>query len=169
MENHRFETLYLKTIDLWQRLCERHSTLFDFTCDENMLLLSSDIDGLEKKLVEKEEVIDSINSLEKIRQELVDELNEMLSGKEKIDSISQLLHCYQSKIESEKKNRHLQKFNDLLVDIIGKVQEQNKKNQIFLNKAIASLKEIREDASGVKSYPLYTSKGGQATGDGAVK
>ena len=169
MDNRGFEDLYLKITDLWHRLCEKHSELFDYTCEEYMLLLSSDIDALEKKLVIKEEVIDSINALEKLRQELIEEFNSMLPEKEKIKSISQLLDCCRKKIENEKKDRHLQKFNDLLMNIIEKIQNQNKKNQVFLNKAISSLKEIREDASGVKSYPLYTSNGEQATGDGAVK
>ncbi|MCY4523770.1 MAG: flagellar export chaperone FlgN [Halobacteriovoraceae bacterium] len=169
MSEKKIESLYFKITGLWNMLCKKHAILFDFTCEEYMLLLSSDIDELEKKIVKKEEVIDSINNLEKVREQLINEINQTLPGGEnKIKSISQLIaYCHQ-KIDSEKKENHLKKFNDLLIDIINKIQDQNKKNQLFLNKALSSLKEIREDVSGMKSYPLYTANG-EPTAKGAIK
>jgi flagellar biosynthesis/type III secretory pathway chaperone len=61
--------------------------------------------------------------------------------------------------EAETNEKHLYRFNELLIDVIEKIQTQNKKNQLFINKAILSLREIREDAGGVKKYNTYSAKG----------
>jgi flagellar biosynthesis/type III secretory pathway chaperone len=61
--------------------------------------------------------------------------------------------------EKQNNTQHLYRFNALLIDVIEKIQTQNKKNQVFLNKAINSLKEIREEALGVKNYNTYNKKG----------
>jgi flagellar biosynthesis/type III secretory pathway chaperone len=61
--------------------------------------------------------------------------------------------------EVEKNQKHLFRFNALLIDIIEKIQTQNKRNQLFINKALLSLKQIRIEATGKKNYSLYTSKG----------
>ena len=59
----------------------------------------------------------------------------------------------------ELKEKHLFRFNALLIDLIEKIQNQNKRNQLFINKALHSLKEIRQDVLGKKSYSTYTSRG----------
>ena len=61
--------------------------------------------------------------------------------------------------EDQNNTKHLYRFNELLIDVIEKIQEQNKKNQVFLNKAINNLREIREEAMGVKNYSTYNQKG----------
>lgn len=149
---------YHKIIDLWKKLCEGHSTLFEYTCDEYSLLLSSDIDNLEKKITQKEEVIERIAHFEKLRKKIIGDLNKNLPDEMKIESIDHLLTLMQS-VEDERKDKHLKHLNDLLGDIIDKIQEQNRKNQIFINKAIQSLKEIKEKASGIKHFSTYTASG----------
>jgi flagellar biosynthesis/type III secretory pathway chaperone len=62
-------------------------------------------------------------------------------------------------IENKMQTPHLEKFNSYLIDTIEKIQEQNKKNQIFINKTLLSLKTIREEAMGRKNYSTYNSKG----------
>ena len=52
------------------------------------------------------------------------------------------------------------RFNALLIDIITKIQVQNKNNQLFINRSLLNLKSIREDALGQKSYSTYTATGG---------
>lgn len=150
------EVLYFQITDLWRRLCEEHSTLFDLTCDEYSLLLKSDLDLIEAKTAEKEEVITRINLLERMRAEIIENLDKH-AGK-KFESISELIN-YMSDLSFEKEQKHLMRFNALLLDIIEKIQAQNKKNQMFINKAILSLRELRQDALGNKNYSTYNSKG----------
>ncbi|MBC7540602.1 MAG: flagellar export chaperone FlgN [Bacteriovorax sp.] len=155
--NEKLAILYFEVTDLWKRLCEEHNELFNVTCDEYSLLLSSELSLLEEKLVEKNNIILKISALETVRRELIKELNSILPGKE-IDSVSKLLEVMKS-YEVESKQKHLFRFNALLIDIIEKIQAQNKRNQLFINKALLSLKQIRIEATGKKNYSTYTSKG----------
>jgi flagellar biosynthesis/type III secretory pathway chaperone len=155
--NEQLAILYFEVTDLWKRLCEEHNELFNVTCDEYSLLLSSELSLLEEKLVEKNNIILKISALETVRRELIKELNAILPGKE-IDSVSKLLEVMKS-YEVESKQKHLFRFNALLIDIIEKIQAQNKRNQLFINKALLSLKQIRIEATGKKNYSTYTSKG----------
>ena len=82
--------------------------------------------------------------LEKNNQKVVNNVSELIS----------LMNLF----EETNKNYHLKRFNTLLIDIIEKLQDQNK-NQMFLNKAIHNLKEIREEAMGVKNYSTYNKQG----------
>ncbi len=151
------EILYWKVTDLWKRFCEEHTALLDKTSEEYTYLLSSDLDKLENCIEEKNQTLNAIHHLEEIRQELIKELNQIL-GEEKVKSVSDLIKTM-NEFEIEKKQKHLFRFNALLIDLIEKIQSQNKKNQLFINKALHSLKSIREEALGTKSYSSYNSKG----------
>lgn len=155
--NDKLAILYFEVTDLWKRLCEEHNMLFNVTCDEYSLLLSSELDLLEEKLVEKNEIILKIGALETIRRELISELSALLPDQE-IDSVSKLIEVMRA-YEVEKNQKHLFRFNALLIDIIEKIQAQNKRNQLFINKALLSLKQIRIEATGKKNFSTYTSKG----------
>lgn len=155
--NDNLAILYFQITDIWKRLCEEHNDLFGVTCDEYSLLLKSELDLLDEKLVEKSQIIHRINQLENQRKSIIERINE-ITPNEEIDSVSKLLEFMQT-YEVEKKQKHLFRFNALLIDIIEKIQTQNKRNQLFINKALHSLKQIRIEAQGKKNYSLYTSKG----------
>jgi flagellar biosynthesis/type III secretory pathway chaperone len=155
--NDRMAVFYFEMTDLWKRLCEEHVDLFNLTCDEYSLLLSSKLTDLEEKLVEKNITIKNINNLEKVRRNLISDLNDFLPA-ENIDSVSALL-ALMNQYHVEKQEKHLFRFNALLIDLIEKIQNQNKRNQLFINKALHSLKEIRQDVLGKKSYATYSSRG----------
>ncbi|OUR92858.1 hypothetical protein A9Q84_20305 [Halobacteriovorax marinus] len=156
MENQKKELFYFQITDLWKRLCESHSELFDLTCDEYSLLLGSEIDKLENKIIQKQELIAKIAILESIREELITDVNKHLNAK--ISNVTELISFFQT-YESSLNQKHLFSFNSLLIDIIEKIQAQNKNNQLFINKALGSLRSIREEVLGEKSYSTYTSKG----------
>lgn len=155
--NDALNVLYFQVTDLWKRLCESHSELLDLTFDEYSLLLSSDIDALEDKIEEKKIVIERISGLEGLRADLIDKVNKYQDQRE-VKNVIDLINVM-STTDIEREQKHLFRFNTLLIDIIEKIQEQNKKNQLFINKALNSLKEIREGATGTKSYPTYDKKG----------
>jgi len=155
--NDKIAILYFEVTDLWKRFCEEHNELFNVTCDEYSLLLSSQLDLLEEKHIEKNEIIRRIGVLENVRRELILELNILFPEKE-IDSVSKLIEVMRA-YEVEKNQKHLFRFNALLIDIIEKIQAQNKRNQLFINKALLSLKQIRIEATGKKNYSTYTSRG----------
>ena len=156
MESNSKSIFYFQITDVWKRHCELHSELFDLTCDEYSLLLKSDLDNLEKKIIEKNHIISIIAENEIIRNEVITKMNTL--SEKKINSISDVIN-YFSDFEPEKKDKHLYRFNELLIDIISKIQDQNKKNQIFINKAINSLRVIREDATGKTTVNTYNSSG----------
>lgn len=155
--NDKLAVLYFEVTDLWKRLCEEHNLLFNVTCDEYSLLLQSDLENLEDKLSEKQEIIARINTLEIVRRQLIKELSAIFPEKE-IDSVTKLIETMRA-YEVEQNQKHLFRFNALLIDIIEKIQAQNKRNQLFINKALLSLKQIRMEACGKKNYSTYTSKG----------
>lgn len=152
--------IYFQVTDIWRRFCEEHTLLLDKTFEEYSLLLSSDIEKLEPLLAEKQEIIKKINFLEEARARVITKLNKYLSlNKQKeVDSVSELIEVMRF-YEEQNNSKHLYRFNELLIDIIEKIQHQNKKNQVFLNKAINNLREIREEAMGVKNYSTYNKKG----------
>lgn len=157
MESTNKSILYFQITDVWKRHCELHSELFDLTCDEYSLLLKSDLDNLEKKIEEKNYILSVIRDNEIIRDEVVAKIKTSSNDKE-VTNIKDVISFF-SDFEPEMKDKHLYRFNELLIDIIGKIQDQNKKNQIFINKAINSLRAIREDATGKQTVNTYNAQG----------
>lgn len=158
MQPDKMELYYFQITDIWKKFCEEHTKLFDLTCDEYSLLLGSEMDKLDDKIKEKESTIKLISNIDTTRSDLINKLNKELSKKEQINSITELITFFQ-KYEKVKDQKHLFRFNRLLIDIIEKIQAQNKKNQIFINKAIHSLQSIRRDAMGEKTVTTYTARG----------
>lgn len=161
--NNNLNTFYFDILDLWKKLCLEHTELFDTTCEEYSLLLTSDIDALDSLLTKKEAIIKRINELDVLRKHIINRLNTFLSENsitivDKVQSVSDLVQVFK-KYELTQGENFLQRYNQLLINVIEKIQLQNKKNQIFLNKSIISLKEIREGLLGRKSYNTYNSMG----------
>jgi flagellar biosynthesis/type III secretory pathway chaperone len=152
----RFKLKTNELVAIWQKFCESHTELYDLTCEEYMYLLESDIDSLEGALESKSTLLENITALDTERQSLLTELG-TLSNKE-LTSLSQLTQELQDN-ELLADAKQLTSLNALLLDIINKIQDQNKKNQLFLNKAILSLKDLKESFSGKKNYKTYGSNG----------
>lgn len=142
---------------LWHDFCEQHTFLYELTCDEYMHLLASDTDQLELTIQDKRTLLSEINTLDQSRSELVKEITQLM-GKDKPEKLSGLIALLNDSGHTELATE-LGKRNLVLLDIIEKIQAQNKKNQFFLNKAIYSLKELRESFSGEKKYKTYSAKG----------
>ena len=153
----KLASLYFQVTSVWKQFCEEHNELFNLTCDEYSLLLQSELELLEEKIEEKNECIKRIGTLELVRRDLIKELNELFPEKN-IDSVSALL-AVMSEYEVESNQKHLFRFNALLIDIIEKIQAQNKRNQLFINKALHSLQQIRLEATGKKNFSTYSSRG----------
>lgn len=152
------DRFYFEITDLWRKFCEEHNTLLDYTCEEYSNLLANNLTALEETLAKKQEVIANISILESYRQTLIKNINDAKCTLTPISSVASLLkEMGQTKVERE--GKHLFRFNALLIDIIEKIQAQNKKNQMFISKAVNNLREIREAACGKKSYNLYNKTG----------
>jgi flagellar biosynthesis/type III secretory pathway chaperone len=149
---------YQRAISIWEEFCHLHKDLYDLTCDEYLTLLESDIDKLEKLLPLKEEIISKISELEKERSELIDTLNTTALFSNNITRSNELIQAF-SIIEQESGIAALKNLNSLLIDIIQKLQDQNKKNQVFLNKAMISLREVKQGFTGKKQYTTYGADG----------
>lgn len=149
---------YQHVVSVWEGFCHLHKNLYDLTCEEYLTLLESDIDKLETMLPVKEEIISKIAELEKDRAELIEKLNETALFSTRITRAGELLTAF-SEIDQQAAIPALKNFNSLLIDIIQKIQEQNKKNQQFLNKAMLSLREVKQGFTGKKQYTTYGADG----------
>ncbi|MGB0452789.1 MAG: flagellar protein FlgN [Bacteriovoracaceae bacterium] len=158
MDENQKNVYYFTVTDLWKRFCEEHNRLFTLTSEEYSQLLASDFDKIEQITTNKEEVIERIKNLETIRQETLVKINESLEENQRIENASGLVKFFDD-CAPEKEGLHLKKFNDLLIHLIEKIQNQNKNNQLFINKAIHSLREIREGAAGGEKLQTYNAKG----------
>ena len=151
------EVVYWKVADLWKDFCEEHNNLLNKTWIEYSFLLSSNIDKIEECLKDKTEILKTIQKLEETRRELMKEINKLF-GEDKIKNVNDLIKMMEQ-LEIEKEQKHLFRFNELLLNLIDDIQVQNKKNQLFVNKALRSLQFIREGVSQQKKYSSYNAQG----------
>jgi flagellar biosynthesis/type III secretory pathway chaperone len=149
---------YQRAVIVWEAFCELHRELYDLTCEEYLTLLESDIDKLESMLPLKDEIITRISELEKDRSELIDNLNSIKLFSTQINRAGDLLTVF-ADIEKAAAIPALKNLNSLLIDIIQKIQDQNKKNQMFLNKAMISLREVKQGFTGKKQFTTYGANG----------
>jgi flagellar biosynthesis/type III secretory pathway chaperone len=149
---------YQQSILVWERFCQLHKQLFDLTCDEYLTLLASDIEKLESMLPIKEEIIGKIGELEAERAELIETINNSKIFSLPILKSGDLLEAF-AELDQQSSIPALKNLNALLIDIVQKLQDQNKKNQVFLNKAMLSLREIKQGFSGKKTYTTYGADG----------
>lgn len=152
----RFQLKTNELLSIWQNFCQSHTDLYDLTCEEYLYLLESDIEQLEEALERKSSLLESIGLLDNKREELLKELG-LLASKD-FATLSEFIQTLET-VELTTDAKQLKSYNALLLDIITKIQDQNKKNQLFLNKAILSLKDLKESFSGKKSYKTYGSDG----------
>lgn len=149
---------YQQVLTIWEGFCTLHSQLFDIACDEYLALLASDIDKLEDLLPIKEEIISKIGEMDLERNELVEKLNKTQLVSSPLNKASELLLLF-DEIEAQNGIPALKNLNQLLIDIIEKIQLQNKKNQVFLNKAMISLRDLKRGFKGQKVYSTYGADG----------
>ncbi|MCT4642340.1 MAG: flagellar protein FlgN [Bacteriovoracaceae bacterium] len=143
-------------VDMWEKFCRFHTELYDLTCEEYVHLLSSDIDRLEQTVENKNQHLELIKQLDENRISLITQLSEYTD--KRVEKVKDLV-TFLNKNEFESQATTLNKLNALLIDIIEKIQAQNKKNQIFLNKAIISLKDLKRSFAGGPNYTTYGSNG----------
>jgi flagellar biosynthesis/type III secretory pathway chaperone len=149
---------YQQALEIWEAFCQEHRELFDLTCEEYLTLLASDIDKLESMLPLKEEIIARIGELEARRARLIEEINQSGAFAAPITRAGELLAAF-AELERRQSIPALRNLNSLLVDIIQNIQEQNRKNQVFLNKAMLSLREVKQGFSGKKTFTTYGADG----------
>jgi flagellar biosynthesis/type III secretory pathway chaperone len=149
---------YHNVVTIWEGFCRLHKDLYDLTCEEYLTLLESDIDKIETMMPLKEEIISKINELEKERANLIDRLNDSGLAATPIRRAGDLLVAF-AEIDKAAGIPALQNLNSLLIDIVTRIQEQNKKNQVFLNKALISIREIKQGFSGKKTFSTYGADG----------
>jgi flagellar biosynthesis/type III secretory pathway chaperone len=153
------QTLYYhQVLNIWEGFCKLHKDLFDLTCDEYLTLLSSDIDKLEEMLPSKEEIIARVSELEKDRAKIIEQINSRSLFSDRIERAADLLSAF-ADLDNKSAIPALKNLNALLIDIIEKIQEQNKKNQLFLNKAMLSLQDVKQGFTGKKTFTTYGADG----------
>lgn len=147
---------YHRTIAIWDKLCELHKDLNEATSQEYIFLLGGNVDEIEESIKAKELVIQKISLLDETRDKLLGEINNEFNLK--LNNFFGLNEFFKD-IEIEKANQHLNKFNSLLKELIENIQQQNKTNQVFINKAIINLDKIKNAGSSTKNFNLYNKSG----------
>jgi flagellar biosynthesis/type III secretory pathway chaperone len=159
MKDMRLRFHHQAAIEIWEQFCRSHHDLYELTCDEYQALLSGEIEALEDIIAKKELVVETINQWEAQRAALITTLNEeRAAGETLVTNVSSLLSVLRP-VEDGLPIPALHNLNSLLIDVITRIQEQNKRNQVFLNRAMSSLREIREGFSGKKQYTTYGADG----------
>ena len=156
-ENVKLELgLKLNTLaDLWQQFCEKHTELYEATCEEYIHLMSSDMDKLEEIVAQKANIIAKIDEYDRSRLDLIEEISKLLE----IPMPEKMSELLANENINKEFSERIEKLNLILLDIIENIMEQNRKNQFFLNKAIHSLNELKESFSGQGNYSTYSAKG----------
>ena len=158
MMDEALRLYHAEAIEVWENFCRLHHDLYELTCDEYQVLLSGEIESLEDLIAKKEVVIASIGGWETARAELISRMNRDLPAGQQITNVSGLLTTFAS-AESKLAMPALRNLNALLIDVITRVQEQNKRNQQFLNRAMQSIREIRDGFTGKRNYNTYGADG----------
>lgn len=148
---------YYKFVDLWKKLCEIHCQLYDFTCDEYSVLLSGEVEQLEFIGKKKEKTLMLIQNLDGYRQEMISEIKK-INPDLLIENVRSVIVFFQN-FEKNKDLDLFRNLNELLIEIIEKIKDQNKRNQIFLNKSLKSFEELKQGMSSQHNHRIYNSKG----------
>jgi flagellar biosynthesis/type III secretory pathway chaperone len=158
MKDDLLRLQHQSAVEIWEQFCKLHHELYELTCDEYQTLLSGEIEGLEPIIDRKEIVMNEIAKWEGVRASLISDLNTAKVSEHPITNVKDLLSALQP-AEEKLSIPALRNLNALLIDVITRIQEQNKRNQVFLNKAMSSLRDLREGFSGKKQYTTYGANG----------
>lgn len=148
-------------LHLWKGFCELHFELFDLTSTEYINLLSGKIEELEENSIKKQNIVESIRKLESERKEIIEIINSRSNNS--ISSINSLIQLLENNSHSTD-FKIFSGYNNLLKDLITKISMQNKKNQIFLHKAVNQLQDLKGIVAGTSNNQTYNAKGRIATG-----
>jgi hypothetical protein len=157
MENTKAIFLSHELVQIWQDYAKSHSDLLELTIDEYHLLLNNQIEEIEKKIIEKEKIITDIKFFDDERKKIVSDICQLFPQLDPNLKFSALVDFMETNID-ENAGITLGKLNSILLELIKQLQTQNKKNQIFLNKSLHTIAEIKKEFSG-KKYSNYSSKG----------
>lgn len=158
MMDQALRLYHQQAVEVWENFCRLHRDLFERTCDEYQALLSGELESLETLVALKEAIMAEINDWETRRANLIHEMNGSGHLRHKIKNISDLLSALQ-RPESQLPIPALHNLNALLIDIITRTQEQNKRNQLFLNRALLNIRELKDGFTGKRTYTTYGSDG----------
>ena len=158
MKDQALKIYHGRALEVWEQFCRLHHDLYELTCDEYQALLSGEIDQLEDLITRKQVIVDQVSHWEMIRSQLIEEMNSSQYLDSTIKSASDLILVLKP-VEAELTIAALQNLNDLLIDVISRIQAQNKKNQLFLHRAMQSLNEMKDGFSGKKQFTTYGANG----------
>jgi len=158
MKDQALHLYHGRAVEVWEQFCRLHHDLYELTCDEYQALLSGEIDQLEGLIARKQMIVDEVSKWENIRADLIKQMNGDNLIQVSIHSASDLLNVLKP-IEATLSIPALHNLNDLLIDVISRIQMQNKRNQLFLNRAMQSLNELKDGFSGKKHFTTYGANG----------
>jgi flagellar biosynthesis/type III secretory pathway chaperone len=157
-DSNEFHIFYLKISNVLRQFCILHSNLLDATITEYDFLLESEIDGVDEISQLKEEIVQMIHLTDEQRKTVLYEAFESGLFDKPVEGLGDLEILL---IPYEKDNdiTFFSEFSELLIKIIDNLKNQNKKNQIYLHKALESLQDLRSNMTGRTSSKIYNPKG----------
>jgi flagellar biosynthesis/type III secretory pathway chaperone len=158
MRDQVLRLYHSQAVEVWENFCRLHRELFELTCDEYQALLSGELENLEALVTRKEAVMTKINAWDATRTSLIQDIDRAQIAPHPISNIKDLLDLLREP-ENQMPLPALTNLNALLIDIITQTHEQNKRNQMFLNRALLSLRDLRAGFSGKRQYTTYGADG----------
>jgi len=158
MKDQTLKLYHQRAVEIWEQFCKLHHDLYELTCDEYQSLLSGQVESLEELILKKDKVVEEIGKCETKRASLIQELNSSTELSLDIKTVSDLLQTF-NEVENSLTIPALHNLNSLLIDVITRIQSQNKRNQVYLNRAMQSLNELRDGFYGKKNYTTYGANG----------
>ncbi len=158
MKDQALAIYHSRAIEVWSQFCRLHHDLYELTCDEYQALLSGEIEQLEDLITRKQVIVEEVSQWENTRSLLIAEMNTNQILDVAINSASDLINILKP-VEAKLAIAALQNLNDLLINVISRIQTQNKRNQLFLNRAMQSLSELKDGFSGKKHFTTYGANG----------
>jgi flagellar biosynthesis/type III secretory pathway chaperone len=149
---------YLKFTKIWSSLCKLHAELLDLSYDEFQAIKKSELERIIEITSHKDEIVSKIDKVDKARKFLIQNFSETIPEVGIFEKSHELIAFFKNNRVNEGID-HLDHFNNLLIEVIENLQDQNRKNQYFLNRAINSLEQLKADMTGSRKYNHYNAKG----------
>ncbi len=152
------QDFYDELVLLWRELCVLHTQLFEITSHEYQLLLGGETEKLETNLSEKKEIIAKIQDYDSRRQTSISDLIEKFLPSLSDPHFQEINEFLQRELALGA-DHALLRYNYFLIDIIEKIQIQNRKNRQFLNRALLMMEDLKHDFQKKGKVLSYNKKG----------
>ncbi len=149
-------------ISVLEKEHEAYDRLIPLTERKTKVIISGDLDELQKITDEEQEMIDHVSALEKQREEVIINMGTVLNRDPKTLKLKAMVKLLDKRPEEQKR---LATLHDLLTAQLKRVSEQNDKNKMLINQ---SLEMIQFEMNLIQSSRMTPGTGNYTKGASTV-